>query len=319
MDPTHPSLYIRMQLRTDELEAFLLVVEQGSVSGAARHLNLSKSVISKRLSDLERTLGVLLLQRSTRRVQPTENGARFYEETRSALAQLTRAAETISQNSQELCGELRILAPMSFGTLWLSPLLSRFAAANPKLNLVVDLDDRLVDTEHARFDVAIRVTRLGDTAMIARKLAASRRIVCCSPAYAQRAGLPKTLDDITRHACLTYSNAPPGQIWAFQGPTPRSAPRVVTPRGQFTANNGEVLRDAATSGQGLAVLPLFIVADDIRAGRLINALPNETPLDDGIFAVYQRTPFVSHKLKALILFLQQSLSPPPWEEPGHQE
>lgn len=302
-----------MQLRTEEIESYLLVVELGSVSGAARHMALSKSVVSKRISDLERSLGVTLLQRSTRRVQPTESGRHFYEQARAAMAQLTNAAESISKTSQELCGELRILAPMSFGTLWLSPLISEFAKAHPRLHVVMELDDRLVDTGYERYDVAIRITRLGDSALIARKLAVSRRILCCSPEYAAHAGLPESIDDIAGHACLSYSNSRPGQIWAFRGHTPQAAPKIIAPRGVFTANNGEVLRDAALGDHGIAVLPLFIVSRELAAGRLIEVLPDEAPIDDGVFAVYPRTAYTSQKIRTLIQFLQQSLSPPPWE------
>jgi len=304
---------VTIHLRTEEIEAYLAAVELGSISGAARHMSLSKSVVSKRITDLERQLGVSLLQRSTRRIQPSESGLHFYEQARAAMAQLTQAAESLSQHSGELCGELRILAPMSFGTLWLSPLIAAFGNAHPRLQLILELDDRLADTGHERYDVAIRITRLGDSSLIARKLATSRRVVCCSPGYAQRAGLPASLDDIGRHACLTYSNAPPGQLWTFRGRTPNAPPRVLTPRGTFTANNGEVLRDAACAGHGLAVLPLFIVAGDLRAGRLVDAMPGETPVDDGIFAVYPRTSFASPRIKALVEYLQAALSQPPWE------
>lgn len=302
-----------MQLRTEEIEAYLLVVELGSVSGAARRMSLSKSVVSKRINDLERSLGVTLLQRSTRRVQATESGQHFYDQARAAMTQLTHAAESISETSQQLCGELRILAPMSFGTLWLSPLIAEFASAYPRLHVVIDLDDRVVDIGHERADVAIRITRLGDSALIARRLAVSRRVVCCSPAYAARAGLPASIGDIARHACLSYSNSPPGQVWAFQDTTPQATRRAITARGTFTANNGEVLRDAALAGHGLAALPLFIVAADLAAGRLIHVLPHETLLDDGIFAVYPRTPFTSRKIRTLVQYLQQAMSPPPWE------
>ncbi|UDM52701.1 LysR family transcriptional regulator [Cupriavidus sp. MP-37] len=306
-----------MQLRTEDIEAYLLVVELSSVSAAARHMSLSKSVVSKRISDLERSLGATLLQRSTRRVQPTESGRQFYDQARAAMAQLTQAAENVSKFSQELCGELRILAPMSFGTLWLSPLIARFAKSHQRLHVIMELDDRLVDTGYERYDVAIRITRLSDSALIARKLAASRRVVCCSPDYARQNGLPESIDDIPRYDCLSYSNSLPGQIWAFRGTTPHAAPKILTPRGPFTANNGEVLRDAVVAGHGLAVLPLFIVAPDLVAGRLIPVLPEVPPVDDGIFAVYPKTAFTSQKIRTLIQFLQQAMSPPPWESGSH--
>ena len=302
-----------MSLRTEEIEAYLLAVELGGISAAARHMGLSKSVVSKRISDLERELGASLLQRSTRRIQPSEGGRYFYEQARAAMSQLTQAAHSVSEAAREVCGEIRILAPMSFGTRWLSPLIAEFGKANPRLRLSLELDDRMVDLSYEGFDVAIRVTRLGDSSLIARKLAPSRRVLCCSPDYAARAGVPETLDDIGHHACLSYSNSSPGQIWALRSGEHDKDVKSITPRGIFTANNGEVLRDATLAGYGLAVLPRFIVWEDLQAGRLIEIQPGATPMEDGIFALYPRSAFGSAKLKALVQFLQTSLSPPPWE------
>ena len=305
-----------MSLRTEEIEAYLAAVEHGGISAAARQMGLSKSVVSKRISDLERELGASLLQRSTRRIQPSEVGRYFYEQARAAMNQLTQAAHSVSEAAGEVCGELRILAPMSFGTRWLSPLIAEFGKANPRLRLSLELDDRLVDLSYEGYDVAIRATRLSDSSLIARKLAPSRRVLCCSPAYAARAGVPETLEDIGRHACLSYSNSSPGQIWSFQSGEHDDGVKSITPRGIYAANNGEVLRDATVAGCGLAVLPRFIAWEDLQAGRLIEIQPGATPVEDGIFALYPRNAFGSAKLKALVQFLQASLSPPPWEVSG---
>lgn len=304
-----------MSLRTEDIQAYLHVVELGGISAAARQMGLSKSVVSKRISDLERELGVSLLQRSTRCIRPSESGRYFYEQARAALSQLDHAAQTVSDSARELCGELRILAPMSFGTRWLSPLIAEFAKAHPRLNLSLELDDKLADVGYERYDVAIRITRLGDSSLIARKLTASRRVLCCSPEYAGRAGLPQRLEEVAHHACLAYSNSPPGQVWAFAEVSAKAGVRSIAPRGVFTANNGEVLRDAALAGRGLAVLPRFIVWEDLRAGRLIEVLPDMPPVDDGIFAVYPRSGFGSVKLRALVQYLQASLTQPSWEDP----
>lgn len=302
-----------MSLRTEEIQAYLQVVELGGISAAARHMGLSKSVVSKRISDLERELGVSLLQRSTRRIQPSEGGRHFYEQARAAMNLLTEAAQSVSEAAGEVCGDLRILAPMSFGTRWLSPLIAEFGQENPRLRLNLDLNDRLVDLTCEGYDVAIRITRLGDSSLIARKLALSRRVLCCSPEYAARAGLPRTVEEIGRHACLSYSNSPPGNIWAFQPDAHEESLKSTRPHGVFSANNGEVLRDALLAGYGLAVLPRFIVWEDLLAGRLIEVRPGATPAEDGIYAVYPRTAFGSVKIRALVQFLQVALSPPPWE------
>ncbi len=303
-----------MSLRTEDIEAYLHVVELGGISAAARRMGLSKSVVSKRISDLERELGVSLLQRSTRSIRPSESGRYFYEQARAALGQLDHAAQTVSDAARELCGELRVLAPMTFGTRWLSPLIAAFAREHPRLNLILELDDKLADVGYERYDVAIRITRLGDSSLIARRLAASRRVLCCSPGYAGRAGLPQSIEDIGQHACLAYSNSPPGQVWAFAESSAKGGMRSIAPRGVFTANNGEVLRDAALAGQGLAVLPRFIVWEDLRAGRLVEVLPDLPPVADGIFAVYPRSGLGSVKLRALVQYLQASLAQPPWED-----
>ncbi|SCU83781.1 hypothetical protein CNECB9_4260006 [Cupriavidus necator] len=141
--------------------------------------------------------------------------------------------------------------------------------------MVMELDDRLVDMGYERYDVAIRITRLGDSALIARRLAVSRRIVCCSPAYAERAGPPASLDDITRHACLSYSNSPPSQVWAFRGPTPQATPKVITPRGLFTANNGPPARRRAGGPWHCGTAPVY------RRGRPGAGLPGRDPARRG--------------------------------------
>ena len=304
-----------MSLRTEEIEAYLLAVELGGISAAARRMGLSKSVVSKRISDLERELGVPLLQRSTRRIQPSESGRFFYEQARAAMNQLTQAAQNVSEAAREICGELRILAPMSFGTRWLSPRIAEFGKAYPRLRLDLELDDRLANLADEGFDVAIRISRLGDSSLIARQLAPSRRVLCCSPAYAERAGVPETVEEIVQHACVSYSLSAPGQVWAFRPDAHDEELKTITPRGIFTANNGEVMRDAALAGYGLAVLPRFIVWEDLQACRLIEVQPGATPVEDGIFAVYPRCGIGSTKLGARVQFLQASFSPPPWEAP----
>ncbi|WP_369409942.1 LysR family transcriptional regulator [Pseudomonas aeruginosa] len=144
-----------MSLRLEDIQAFLNVVELGSISAAAERMSLSKSVISKRVSDLERHLGVRLLYRSTRNVEPTEAGGFFYKSAKASLQDLNNAAESVALRENDLCGELRVMAPMSFGTLWLGPLVMEFMARNPRLEVVLQLDDRIVDFEKEGYDLAI--------------------------------------------------------------------------------------------------------------------------------------------------------------------
>ncbi len=215
-----------MSLRFDDIEAFLNVAELNSVTSAAERMSLSKSVISKRVSDLERRLGVRLLYRTTRNVEPTEAGHFFYKAAKASLQELNNAAEIVALRENDLCGELRIVTLMSFGTLWLSPIIADFMSQHPRLEIVLQMDDRLTDFEKEGYDLSIRVTRLDDSSLIARPLANSQRVVCCSPDYAERHGTLDTLEQLMQHECLGYNNATPSQVWTFEPafPVPSPAP-----------------------------------------------------------------------------------------------
>ena len=304
-----------MRFRLNDIEAFLMVMETSSVSAAGLRLGLSKSVVSKRLTDLERTLGTQLLRRSTRGIIPTEKGHSFYQRARAFMQQLDTAAESATDDKADLVGQVRIAAPMSFGNIYLGPVLFEFASRHPALNLVVDLDDRKIDIEAGGFDLAIRVTQLKDSALIARKLANSRRIVVCSPGYAAAHGLPKSLDDIANHRCIGYAHLHSGQLWQFEPKRRSGKVRSVVTRSAMVLNNGEAVRDAAIAGIGICMIPLFIAASGLRDGRLINAMPNERPTSDTIYAVYPKTAVQSNKVRMIVEHLREKLSGPlPWED-----
>lgn len=305
-----------MRLRLNDIEAFLMVMETGSVSAAALRLGLSKSVVSKRITDLEQALRTRLLRRSTRGVLPTDKGAEFCRRARDILTQLEQAADAAADRKSELAGELRVAAPMSFGNIYLSPKLFEFASRHPALNLQVDLNDRKVDLEAEGFDLAIRVMQLRqDSALIARKLALSRRVVVCSPSYAERHGLPKALDALAEHRCIGFAHLHSGQLWQFEARRKGSKPVSVVTRAAMVLNNGEAMRDAAIAGIGMCMLPLFIAAQALRDGRLINAMPKERPTSDYIYAVYPRSGARSRKVQLLVDYLREELSGTlPWEQ-----
>ncbi|WP_434666771.1 LysR family transcriptional regulator [Paraburkholderia sp. A3BS-1L] len=303
-------------LDNQDIQAFLMVVDQQSITGAARRLNLSKSVVSKRISDLERHLGTQLLMRSTRNVMPTDAGLIFYEAAQEATRRLNAVAETLSEHTNGLCGELRITAPVSLTQLWLGDVIADFAGQHPNLHLVLELDDRIVNIEAERFDLAIRVARLPDSALIARRIGVSSRVLVCSPEYARKHGVPASLDELASRRCLCYSNAPPSQTWSFRASATRGKPRTLSPPSAFASNNGEALRDAAVRGVGPAIVPAFIVGKDLMEGRLIRLLPDEQPEDDFIYAVYPRSPFTSRKLRAFIEHMRIALLASPWDGPA---
>lgn len=301
-----------MKLDIQEIETFLRVAELGSVSLAAQQLGVAKSVVSKRLSDLERNLGARLLFRSTRKVAPTDSGQRFYRQAKAALAELRDAAETVAAEDSSLVGSLRVLAPMSFGTLWLAPLIGDFMQQHPGLQVALHLDDRLTDFERQGYDLCLRVSRLRDSALIARQLADSPRILCCSPDYAARHGVPGNAAQILEHPCIGYSNVAASQVWSFRTLDGTDETISLAPQGRFSSNNGEVMRDMALRGLGLTVLPAFIVQRHIDDGTLLALEPGVRPTDDQLHALYPRSSRASRKVLALCDFLQRALAEQPW-------
>lgn len=298
----HPSV--------DQLLAYVDVVDSGSISEAARRLGLAKSVVSKRLRDLEGVLKVQLLHRSTRKVTPTEAGLTLYDHAKQVL-QALNAMEEVADTGR-LRGRLRIAAPMTFGTLYLAPSLYRFLARHPDLELSLDLDDRYVDL--TGYDLGVRIGRLKDSSLVARKLAESERVVVCSPAYAEAHGTPGTLAELKDHAIIGYANVTASEIWAFESRDQGQEPNAIVVRAKIAANNGEAMRDAAIAGFGIAILPMFIVADALRSGALIPLLPDERPVPSTVYAVYAPTAHVQRRVRAVIDHLREEFGGvPPWD------
>jgi len=205
-----------MRYTLDEIETFLAVMELGTITATASRMNLSKSVISKRISDLELTLGAALFRRNAGRITPTEAALRLDDRLRPALADLTAAAESAAwgaRSDETLRGTLSISAPMSFGTLYLSPIIARFAAQHPELELRIDYDDRARDLTRDGFDIAVRIGNLRDTALIQRKLCEDKTVPCASPAYLDRHGRPTTLADLGSHQVIGYHHMSNAQLW----------------------------------------------------------------------------------------------------------
>lgn len=200
-----------MGWRLEDVQTFLKVVEAGGVTAAAAELRLSKSVVSKRLRDLEAALSVALLQRSTRHIAPTEQGRIFYEQMRRALQTIDEAIDVVTERTGPLQGHLRVTAPMSFATLQLGPILADFARLHPALHLSIDLDDRMLDLVEGGYDLAVRIGCLPDSSLIARKLCESRRIICCSPGYAQERPLPESIAEIGAHNCIEVGSKDQGK------------------------------------------------------------------------------------------------------------
>jgi DNA-binding transcriptional LysR family regulator len=298
-----------------DIRTFLQVVESGGISAAATRANASKSVISSRISRLEEALGVKLLHRSQRGVTMTDAGQRFYTRMSDVASRLQQAVDEIAGAGEAaLSATLRIAAPMTFGTTYLGPLLFTFMQLHPQLELTLELEDRYVDILTGGYDLAVRIGRLADSALMARPLATSARVLCCSPAYAAHHGIPANVVAIQEHACICYGSASVAPYWQFAQAEPGAPAQQIVVRGRTHLNNGESMRDAAITGLGLAVLPLFIAAPALRDGRLIAVLPATPPSPDTIYAVYPQTRYVSRAVRALIDMLVASFRDVlPWE------
>ena len=296
-----------MHYSLDEIDTFLTVMELGTVTAAAARLNLSKSVVSKRVVDLETGLGVALFRRNAGRISPTEAAVRLAERMRPALADLRAAAESAAwggDGAEVLRGTLTIAVPMSFGTLHLGPILARFAAANPELQLRIDYDDRARDLAREGFDLAIRVGQSPAAALMSKKLCDDVSIACAAPEYLDRHGTPAHPQDLTGAPVMGYSHMSNAELWQFRVEGQFVSPAVVE---RVTANNGEGMRDFAIAGLGFAMLPGFIAKPAIAGGKLVQVLEDFPARTLPITAVWPPVQPKPAKLSRLIAHLEAEL------------
>jgi DNA-binding transcriptional LysR family regulator len=302
-----------MKWRFDDILTFTSVMEAGSITSAAARLKVSKSVISKRIADLEAALRVELFHRSTGRVKPTELARSLYERIVPLVRGITEATDAVSDRTESLTGPLRIITPVSFGTSFLGPVLAEFARRHPELEIAVDYEDRLVNLSQSGYDLGICVGDLKESSLKARKLCDCARIVCCSPEYATNFGLPKSVTELAQHTCIDYAHVHTSDLWQFDSEVDGGRPLSVPMRGRIIANNFEAMRDMAIAGLGLVLLPEFLAAGPLRQGTLISALPHAAPRPHTISAVYPHTRHVSSKVRKFIDHLATTFVPPlPW-------
>lgn len=287
--------------RLAEMEAFVNVVDQGGFTDAARKLGVSKSAVSKHVAALESRLAVRLLNRTTRRVSPTEIGLAYYDRAKTVLKDAAEADDMVTAMQAAPRGALRVSAPVSFGIAHLSPAVADFLAAYPEVEIHLVLDDRFVEIVAEGFDLALRIGNLTDSSLRARRLAESASHLVAAPAYLARAGTPAGVEDLGSHQLLHYSNLSTGNAWKLRGPGGQE--RQIRVGGRLTANNGDSLRRAAEAGLGIALQPAFILGDALRSGRLVEVLPDCRPEPLGIFALYPPGRFTQPKLRVFIDFL----------------
>ena len=293
---------------------FARVVAAGSFTAAARELGLSKSTVSKQVAHLEDRLGVRLLNRTTRRLGLTEVGRAFYARCARIVAEAEEAELAVSRLDAEPRGTLRVNAPVSFGVRHLGPALAAFLAQYAKLKVDLTLADRFVDLVEEGYDAVVRIAALPDSALIARKVAVSRRFVCASPAYFDANGRPTQPRELAGHNCLGYLYLATQDAWPFRGP---QGPLAVRVSGSLNTNNGEVLLAAALAGLGVAFLPTFICGGALADGRLEAVLTEFEAEPQGIHVVYPHARHLSAKVRAFVDFMAGRFgASPSWDTPS---
>ncbi|UFW91231.1 LysR family transcriptional regulator [Bradyrhizobium barranii] len=282
------------------LKAFVKVVESGSFSEAGRQLRLSRSAISKYVSELEQSLGVQLLNRTTRHASANENGQLYYERALVILSELDAADQAVTHLQSTPRGLLRVNAPMSFGTIRLGPALADFMIKYPEMQLQLVLSDNLVDPVQDGFDVTLRIAELESSSLIARKIAPMPRVVCASPDYLKRHGTPHHPQDLRGHVSLTYGFLLTGNQWKLTG---ADGEHWIQPAWSLCVNNAEVLRDVALKGRGVALIPEFVAGEALKKGRLKVILKDFWAPPLALYAVYPPTRHLSVKVRLFIDFL----------------
>ena len=286
----------------DEREVFLAVVEAQGFSAAAKRLNSTPAAVSRRIKALEQRLGVRLLQRTTRKVRLTQQGEVYYREVSRILGQLNNVEQELSESINHPKGDLRIVAPMSFGQHRLAPMVNEFASKYPGLRISLMLEDRETDIVTEGYDLAIRIAYPNDSSLVGRAIAPIPRYICASPEYLQKRGIPNTPADLTNHECLHYNLISEREEWSFPG----SENLIV--KGKFCSNNGEVLLQAAIDGLGIVFLPQFIVDPALADGKLTRILEGleQPPLT--LYALYPSRKHVPAKTRLFIDFIIEKLS-----------
>jgi DNA-binding transcriptional LysR family regulator len=296
--------------RFENMNAFVRVVEAGSISAAADRMDVAKSVVSRRLKELEEHLGVELFHRTTRQMNLTDSGRAFYQQSVRILADILEAEHATSQFHGALKGNLKVAVPLSFGLMHLGPAITAFLQTHPDIEFDLDFNDRQVDLLAEGFDLAIRIASLPDSSLIARRLAPIQAVMCASPAYLERMGTPQTPEQLVRHHCLVYNLISNSDSWNVHDTAGQLIKTRIIP--YLKASNGEFLRDAAADGLGIVLLPAFIVYREIERGALVPVLTGYRYTQLAAYAIYPQTRHLSQRVRAFVDFLSQRFEGVPY-------
>ena len=302
--------------RLENMETFIRVVEAGSFSGAAERMGVAKSAVSRRLKELEGHLGVELFHRTTRKMNLTDTGRTFYQQSVRILEDILEAELATSQAHGELQGSLKIALPLSFGVMHMGPAINDFLLEHPQIEFDLDFNDREVDLIQEGFDLAIRIASLPDSSLIARRLSPIQHVLCASPDYLEIHGMPESPDDLPNYQCLAYSLLLDYKTWRFTDKNNQESKITINPH--IKASVGEYLRDAAINGHGIVLLPTFIVYKEIENGTLLPLLNEYKPWQIDAYAIYPQTRHLSQRVRAFVDFLVKRFEGIPYWDSCHQ-
>ncbi|MCG8445648.1 MAG: LysR family transcriptional regulator [Hyphomicrobiales bacterium] len=294
-----------------DMEIFAGVVQSGSMSAAAREMNLSPAVVSKRIQKLEDRLGARLLQRTTRQIALTEAGQGYFERVVAILASIEEAENHVVGGNTSARGTLKVSAPTSFGRMHLAPHLTPFLARHPDLKLSIQLTDDFVDIVGESYDLAIRIAELQDSSLVARRLAPNTRVICAAPQYLAEHGEPETLNELVQHHCLAATTQDIWRLESKEGPTQLRVSSVIQ------TNSSELIREAVIAGIGIALRSTWDVGEELRSGKLKVVLPEyRASRHVAVYAVYPSRRFLPAKVRVLIDFLSDLYGPEPYWDNG---
>lgn len=286
--------------RIAAMTTFVKVVETGSMSAAARTLELSLPAVSRQIDNLEAHLRTQLLLRTTRRLTLTEGGRAYYEQAKTILAAIEDAETALTTRHAVPSGRLKVSSPVNFGRLWVAPAIPEFLARFPEVAVDLLLVDRTVNPVEEGIDVAIQAGALEDSSLVARKLAEYRRIVCGAPAYLKRCGEPRTPNDLKFHDCIIFTLLESAQTWRFR--TPEGEIQIPV-SGRMRTNNGDATVAGAIGGAGLMMASSYLVRDHLAAGRLVAVLESFESPPIVLHALFPSARLMSAKLRVFLDYL----------------
>lgn len=296
----------------EDIQVFIRVVDAGGIGRAAEQLNIAKSAVSRRLSELEERLGTRLINRTTRTSSLTDAGRSYYERAVKVLDYVSEMNAETTEAGAALSGNLRLAVPLSFGLMHLSPAIDQFTNQHPKLTIQIDFSDRQVDIVEEGFDLVIRIADLQDSSIQARKLCPVNHALVGSPEYLSRKGTPLTPADLKHHDILKYGGS---RISLWHIKDTKGQKHQLNLPSKIVANNGDFLKDMAIAGHGIIILPTFLVWKELVSGELVKILPESTLPSINAYAVYPKNRYLAHRARLFIDFIVDRFGDAPyWDE-----